>query len=303
MLNLIDIFPGELAALTTALLWAISATVYSILGQTIPPLLLNLYKGVIAIVLILVTLFLGNNIFSAIELKSLVILLISGAIGIGLGDTAYFSTLNYLGPRKTLLLETLAPPMAALLGSLFLGELLSFAPWCGIFLTILGVIWVIGEQTRERITAQQNLFPGINWGLLAAFCQASGAILSRYALVDSNIIPLESALLRLIGGTIFVLFLLLKYQSNYQYFPAQKWSMKLMGVIFLTAFMSTYLGIWLQQTAFKFSPAGIAQTLLATSPLFVIPIAACLGEKISLRSLLGAVISLIGIGILFSAKG
>lgn len=40
---------GELAALGAAFLWALSAVVYAQLGQKIPPLALNLSKGVIAI--------------------------------------------------------------------------------------------------------------------------------------------------------------------------------------------------------------------------------------------------------------
>jgi len=49
--------------------------------------------------------------------------------------------------------------------------------------------------------------------------------------------------------------------------------MKLLGGIFVTTFGGTYLGIWLQQTSLKFAPADIAQTLLATSLIFIIPIA------------------------------
>jgi drug/metabolite transporter (DMT)-like permease len=77
------------------------------------------------------------------------------------------------------------------------------------------------------------------------------------------------------------------------------WSPRLLGIIVLTAFGSTYLGIWLQQTALKFSPVGIAQTLTATSPLFVLPIAAMMGDKISMRAIFGVAIALAGIWILF----
>ncbi len=67
-------------------------------------------------------------------------------------------------------------------------------------------------------------------------------------------------------------------------------------------FGSTYLGIWLQQTALKFVSAGIAQTLSAVSPLFILPIAAAMGDKISIRTILGVLVALVGIGVLFSLK-
>jgi drug/metabolite transporter (DMT)-like permease len=55
----------------------------------------------------------------------------------------------------------------------------------------------------------------------------------------------------------------------------------------------------LQQTAIKFTPAGIALTLLQTSPLFIMAGAICIGEKVSFRAIAGVVIAIAGIGLLF----
>jgi drug/metabolite transporter (DMT)-like permease len=76
-------------------------------------------------------------------------------------------------------------------------------------------------------------------------------------------------------------------------------STRIIGAILFAAFAGTYLGLWLQQTAIKFTAAGIALTLTNTSPLFVLPIAICMGERISLRATLGVAIALGGIAILF----
>jgi drug/metabolite transporter (DMT)-like permease len=54
-------FGGELAALSAAFLWALSVVIYARLGQTIPPLALNLSKGVLAIAFILITLTVQGN--------------------------------------------------------------------------------------------------------------------------------------------------------------------------------------------------------------------------------------------------
>ena len=66
----------------------------------------------------------------------------------------------------------------------------------------------------------------------------------------------------------------------------------------IAAFFATYLGIWLQQIALKYTAAGIAQALLATSPLFVLPMAAVMGDRISWRATIGATIALSGVWIL-----
>ena len=72
-----------------------------------------------------------------------------------------------------------------------------------------------------------------------------------------------------------------------------------MGAILFAAFAGTYLGIWLQQTAIKFTAAGIALTLTNTSPLFVLPIAIWMGEQVSLRAIVGVAIAIAGIAVLF----
>ncbi|MGB3669191.1 MAG: EamA family transporter, partial [Phormidesmis sp.] len=79
-------------------------------------------------------------------------------------------------------------------------------------------------------------------------------------------------------------------------------SPRLLGAIALTSFFATYLGIWLQQVALKYTATGIAQALLATSPLFVLPMAALLGERLSWRTVGGVVIALAGVCLLLSSS-
>ncbi|MEL4898667.1 DMT family transporter [Crocosphaera sp. Alani8] len=291
-------YVGEIAALGGAFLWAASSVIYQILGQKISPLKLNLFKGIVAIFLIIITLLLTRDAIPDLPLLPTGILLLSGMIGIGIGDTAYFNTLNYLGARRTLLTETLSTPTSAILAFIFLSENLALISCLGIILTLLGIAWVITERTPDTVISYNNFKKGIFWGGLASLSQAIGAILARFAFVESDLSPLESALIRLMGGLIIVISLLLttnkKKEKKYP-----RLSLKLMGFISLTAFGSTYLGIWLQQTALKFSPTAIAQTLLATSPLFVLPFALAMGQKISLRAFLGVCVAIAGIGLLF----
>ena len=289
-------FIGEIAALAAAMLWAISSVVYIHLGLKIPPLQLNLYKGIIAIALIAITLLIQGAAFRDLSVPTLSLLFFSGIIGIGLGDTAYFAALNSLGARRTLLLETFSPPMGALLALIFIGEQLTTNAWCGILLTILGIAWVISERNPvDKVSVSRQ---GMIWGILAAIAQAVGAVISRFALIQSDITSLESTLIRLLGGTVIVLgllFLPVAQKTNVKW--QLSWhSLKIMAI---AATGSTYLGIWLQQTSLKFAPTGIAQTFLATSPLFVMPIVALQGEKISWRAMLGVIVSLSGIALIF----
>lgn len=296
-------FSGELAALGAAFLWALSAIIYAHLGQRIPPLILNFSKGVIAIAFIALTLIVqGNYVPADMNTVSLGFLLLSGVLGIGLGDTFYFEALNLLGARRTLLLEALAPPLSALIALIALQEALGAGAWIGIFLTVLGVSWVISERVPSSDSqAPKNLLRGVSVALLSALGQASGAVLSRAALAETAISPLWSTLLRLIGGTlVLLLWIPLQQQSHIGFKSLQ--SKRLLGIIAITALFSTYLGIWLQQTALKYTATGIAQALLATSPLFVLPIALWMGEKVSPRAFLGVLVALAGISLLFGIQ-
>ncbi|MGK7933698.1 MAG: DMT family transporter [Microcystaceae cyanobacterium] len=289
---------GESAALGAAFLWAASSIVYTRLGATLSPLLLNSLKGLVAIALLVLTLFILQPSMGSISLKEIILLSFSGIVGIGIGDTAYFSALRCLGARRTLLMETLSPIIAAIMAMMVWGENISIREWGGMGLTLAGVAWVITERTGETGGNHLQWKQGIVWGILAAMCQASGAVLSRYALIASEMSPLWSSLIRLMAGTIVVL-LLWAFIDQMRARNRISLSSRSLGVISLTAFGSTYLGIWLQQISLKFAATGIAQTLSATSPLFVLPLAYCLGEKISQRAINGVIIALLGISLIF----
>ncbi|MEA5569938.1 DMT family transporter [Calothrix sp. UHCC 0171] len=317
-------FEGEIAALVAAILWSISSVVYGRVGAHIPPLHLNLIKGIVAIAFLVVTIVITGDFFPLLPPIPLCLLLLSGLIGVGLGDTAFLAAINSMGARRVLLLETLAPPITAVLAWIFLREGINISAWCGILLTILGVAWVISERTLEidgdggerKRQKQKNsiffLFPplppqwqGITFGLIAAIANAAGAVLSRAALADTNINinPLWAALLRL-GAAVFVLIpgILRQQQSRTSpIFPYWQ-SKKVILATCFAAFCGTYLGIWLQQVAIKFTAVGVASTLLQTSPVFVLPLSMLMGDKVSLRAIAGVLVAIAGIALLFYLK-
>lgn len=297
-------FRGELAALSAALIWAIASVIYTQLGRQLAPLMLNLAKGMIAIGLLILTLLFRSSLFPTVALPAVGLLLLSGAIGIGFGDTAYFAALNRLGTRRALVLESLAPPLAALLALVGLQEQLSAIAWIGILLTVSGVTWVVLERSPSPLPSSPSLSPsslgtGIIWGTLAALGQAGGGVLSRAALAGSEIDPLWSTFVRLLGGQ-FVLLLWAIWQGrSWQEFQPLR-NRRFLVTLIGTAFASTYLALWLQQISFKYTATGVAQSLLAISPVFVLPIALVMREKVSLRSILGVLVAIAGVWLLFN---
>ena len=288
-------FIGEIAGLGAAFVWALSSIIWQRVGQQIPAVVLNLLKGAIALVMLLATILILGKSLPAVNPHILTMLLISGALGIGIGDTAWFIVLKYLGARRALLLETLSPPLTALLGLIFLQEKLSPIACTGILLTICGVAWVIAERTAETTLPSKHLWQGLGISLLGQTAHAAGAVLSRAAFTQIDIDPLWTAALRLSGGmAVMLCFLNRRNLDTFQQLKVPK----ILGAIIVAAFLGTYLGIFLQQTSLKYAPAAIAQALSSTSPLFVLPLAVLAGEKVSLRAVVGVVCAIAGIALL-----
>ena len=298
MISAMSDFRGEIAALGAAFIWAVASFIYVGLGKRMSPLVLNFTKSTIAIGFILLTLLLRGDISPNMPPLSVGLLFLSGVLGIGFGDTAFFACLNHLGARRSLLFEALSPPLAALLAFITLNEQLGWQAWIGILLTLSGVAWVIVERTPEEIRSQRKPFWGICFGLLAARGQASGAVLSRAALAETSTSPLWSSLIRLSAGVLMLLLWIMSKRESWQAFQPLR-STRFLGILALTSFAGTYLAIWLQQTALKFTATGIAQALTSTSPLFVIPLAIWAGERVTPRAFFGVLIALAGIWLLF----
>ena len=146
------------------------------ISKKISSVRLNFYKGLIALVLLVLTsLILGERIPN-INWIEMLVLAISGVIGIALGDTAYFRAVKKVGARRALTMFTLSPPMAALIALIFLGEQLSLLTWIGIMITVGGVMRVVTEESGDEKMQinKEDLLPGILFGTLAALGQATG---------------------------------------------------------------------------------------------------------------------------------
>jgi drug/metabolite transporter (DMT)-like permease len=291
---------GELAALTAAAIWAVSSTLYGQIGKQVAPLTLNLTKGLLAIGYLIITMLVtGERLL--IAPAQWWPLFLSGLIGIAWGDTFFFMALNSIGARLTLLINILSPVITALMASLYLGEQLAWVNYLGIALAVAGVAGVIFDRTQAD-QSPKNYWQGVLWAVLSALANSIASICSRQAMLAGDLSPTVTTLVRLLAGTVGILTLMLWSKSrssrlakNSGRFLDRKMWLRLA----LVAFFSTYLGISLQQTALKYTAAGIAQTVGSTSPLFVLVYDWWQGEKISWRSILCAVVAIGGMSLLF----
>ncbi|RCU52859.1 DMT family transporter [Corallincola luteus] len=292
-------FTGEIAALTAALFWAIATWIYSHCSQRFGAMPLNVIKGVIASLLLLIALLLSDASVGIPSGSAWGWLIISGVIGIAIGDTAYFAALRRMGPRKVLLMESLAPPLTGVLALLVLNEAITVTAALGMLVTLTGVIYVLRQQSHddnEPSICKKGLF----YGALAAVCQAVGVLLSHYALVDADVAPLWGALIRLVAGTLVIALLLgLRQEIHKQLIkPLLAMDMRNGAILTVAIVVGTFLAIWLQQVSLKYANAAVAQTLMATSPLFALPIAWLRGNPPTFKIWLGTLSAVAGIAMI-----
>ncbi|MEL7239259.1 MAG: EamA family transporter, partial [Planctomycetota bacterium] len=75
------------------------------------------------------------------------------------------------------------------------------------------------------------------------------------------------------------------------------------GLVLIGVLLGTYGGIWMQQAAFANAKAGPAQTMLSTTPIWILPLAFFAGERVTWRAVAGSVIAVAGVAMLFWNAG
>ena len=285
---------GEIAALTTALCWAIAARLFRLLGRSFSPLAMNFWKGSISILLLsIATQFFLPSV--SLPPSAWYWLLLSGAIGIGLGDTFFFQALNKVGDAQTMLVaETLAPIFTAILAMAWIGEWLSWQQWLGIAVVIMSVDMIVKLQKRSAL----ELFSlsGYVFAALAALCQAVGAVISRDILVSFELDAFNASQIRLIGGLVIITSLMLVMKQRW--LPETVNAIRTWELFFATTLIGTVLAIYLQMVAFSATKAAVVQTLFASSVVLSLGLAWLLGERVSRATLIWSLIALVGVAIL-----
>ncbi|EDK31001.1 Predicted permease, DMT superfamily protein [Vibrionales bacterium SWAT-3] len=295
---------GEIAAIGAAIVWACATWIYGQFGHRFSAMQLNIIKGLVASVMMLLVMPLIPMPEFELSANHFWILAISGIIGIAIGDSAYFAALKRIGANKTLLLESLAPPLSGVLALMFLGAALTLQSWLGVVITTLAVTFVVFQPSNSVSddSTNQAQWSGIGYGLVASVCQASGVVISHYALVADDIPPLLGALIRLTIG-VFAVMMIIPFVENKPYSSIKRdlWEMTKLDKLWLLSaiFVGTFLALWLQQIALKNANPAIAQTLIATSPVFILVIYALKGEKASKQSLVGTLAAVGGISLFF----
>ncbi len=256
---------GIIAAFGASLSWTYACSIWRLQTIVYKPIEINIVKNLLAFLVFIPTIIFCDY---STEYKYFFLLILSGIIGIGLGDTFYLKSLKSIGTRKTLSIEALSPLIAAFTGEFFISETLSINSWLGIIIVSATLIIIIRKKSflltkNSKYDMADISFNNFIYSFLSVFCAVIAALLSRIVLLESNLIPIQTAEIRLFGA---ILFLLPISKLKIIFFIKDLETKEKVRFI-ISVLMGTNIGIFLQQIVFQTLPLGIGWALLSTSPI------------------------------------
>ncbi len=291
---------GEVAALATAICWTLNAMAFEAAGKEVGSLSVNYIRFFAAFPLLAITAFFTRGLAFPTDATGAAwfYLSLSGLIGFVLGDIFLFQALVEIGSRITLLIKSMGPPIAALAGFIIMGESISPLGLLGMFITMSGISLVIlSRNPKEKKVTFNRPLKGIVYAFLGALGQAMGLIFSKLGMGSYN--PLAATQIRIIAA--FLAFtILITARKKWPEICRAFNNKKAIGNIAIGAILGPFIGVTFSLIALQYAPAGIVSSLTSISPILIIPFSIFLfKEKVLPKEILGALISIIGVIILF----
>jgi drug/metabolite transporter (DMT)-like permease len=295
---------GEAAALLTAFCWAGSSLFFTNAGRLVGSVMVNRMRLIFAVILLMTAhqIILGQVIPLDAGLDRWFWLGASGVIGLVLGDAALFQAFILIGPRLGTLVMSLVPVISALIAWLFLGEKLSLIESMGIMIAVVGIAAVVSERGNGGLAIDRKQYRiGLLFGLLGAVGQAIGMVLAKRGLAG-DFPALSGVLLRMITALVVLWGITLLRRQALPTLKAVAGNRRALRSIIGGSIVGPFLGVWLSLVAIQSTYVGIASTLMALTPIIMLPVVKWIfKERVSKWALGGTLVSLSGVAIIFMA--
>jgi len=291
---------GEFAALFTAFCWTITALAFESASNKVGSVAVNIIRLMLAIVFLSIFSLITRNMLLPVDATAhaWIWLSISGLVGFVIGDLFLFKSFTIIGSRISLLIMTMVPPITALLSWLIIGETLTTYSFIGMALTMGGIALVIvNRKTGEKKFSIAHSLKGILFALVGAVGQAVGLVFSKVGMGSYN--AFAATQIRIIAGVVGFAIVITVFKKWHNVVSAVK-HIPAMKSIFVGSFFGPFLGVSFSLLAVQNTDAGIASTIMAIVPILIIPPAIIFQkQKVTLKEIIGAVISVAGVALFF----
>jgi drug/metabolite transporter (DMT)-like permease len=291
---------GEFAALLVALFWTFSALAFETATRKIGTISVNILRLVMGFIFLSIFTFVRRGMLLPADATpdNWKWLALSGLIGFVFGDLFLFKSYAIIGSRFSMLIMTLVPPLTAFFSFFIIDEHLTLFHALGMTLTFVGISMAIFGRNAEGEKLKLKLAPrGILYAFGGAVGQALGLVLSKLGMKDYD--PFAATQIRIIAGIAgyaVLITLLMRWGSVARGIKDRT------GMTYSTigAFFGPFLGVSFSLIAVKYTETGVASTIMALVPVFIIlPSVLFLKEKVTLPELIGAVVSVGGVALFF----
>ena len=304
---------GELISIGVAFSWTATALLSEFGSKRLGNLTLNVLRMGLALLfsLVLFGMVTGSMLPPGASTEAAVWMLLSGLVGYVIGDFCLFQCYIIIGSRYGPLFMTLAPLSAALMAWVTLGQQMTGKSVIAMLVTLWGIgISVLGRGDHHQIALKLPV-NGVLYAIGAAVCQGVGLVLSKIGMdhyevsmmaeadIPEWLIPFSANFYRCIAG-IIGFSLLLFYRDGMAPLREAVHDKKGLSVATATTIFGPFVGVGFSLMAVQYTAAGIASTLMAMTPIIIIlPSYWLFHEKITWRSVIGAVISVLGVSLFF----
>lgn len=291
---------GQIAAIATAFCWAITSTTFEIAGKKMGVMNLNLLRLLIAFVLLSIFTLVTRGLVLPTDasLSTWMWLLLSGFVGIVIGDLLLFEALIKIGARISMLIYSLSPILTGIFAYILLGEAMDSIEIVGMIVTLTGVFLVLlVGGTRDRKIKLAHPVAGILLALGGAVGQALGYVVGKIGMGDYN--AFAATQIRIIAGMIsfVILFFIIGQWRSFGRAIKQTDALRPAAI---GSFFGPFIGISLSLYAVQRIHPGVASTLMAITPVLLIPYAIFVKkEKVRINEIIGSVVAVTGLAIMF----
>jgi drug/metabolite transporter (DMT)-like permease len=297
---------GELAALITALFYSFSSTFFTFATRNFTSIVMNRIRLLMAACLILIihSLFFGSALPLNAGPSRWFWLGTSGIIGLVLGDVFLYQAYRAIGARMGMLLLSLSPVIAALVAWLFLGETLGIFEILGIIITLAGIAWVVMNENGTRKNGanhaeSKTYLIGLVCGLGAATGQAFGMVLSKKGL-SGGFSPISGNVIRIVTAAVTLWIITLLQGQAKPTFEQLSSQPRSIWPLVAGMIAGPILGVSFSLYAVQNANVGVASTLIALPPIFLLPISYFVfKEHIGWSAIAGTFLAMVGVAILF----
>lgn len=292
---------GELAALATSVAWSGTSVLFTKATQQVGSIIVNRIRVILGLVFLMLLnwAFYGYLLPVDAGVDRWAWFALSGAIGYALGDVFLFQSFLCIGTQRGMLMMSLAPLLSAGLAWFFFGETLTALQMLGVIITLAGIAWVIMRRNNGEPSQQCSALQGVLFGVGAATGQAVGFVLSKQGLTD-NFSPIAGNSIRMLAAVI-VLWALASFQGKAkETIESMRAKPKVFGWLAMAAFTGPVLGATLSLFSLQYTQVGIASTLIALPPVFLLPVSwLVFKERFDWGAVLGTLVAIGGVALLF----